>query len=304
MPEFVLSISDVKKSFADKLAVKGISADVVKGEIFGLLGPNGAGKTTTIRMLMGIIKPDSGTVRAFGNFFGEQAKPLVGYLPEERGLYEDLTVMENLSYLGALKGASKERVKADALKLLNEVGMQDAAHKKVKTLSKGMHQLVQLVAVLVHNPLLLILDEPFSGLDPINRELVKDIILKQKKMGKTIILSTHMMEEVEELCDRVLMINMGKRVLYGNLEEIRGRYAKHAVYIEFEGKLPKLDGVEKVEAKKNRAELHLRIDVTPKQILSQLVQSKVSIQKYEVCEMSLNRIFIALVEAEKKWEEA
>ncbi len=294
-----IEVDRVFKSYKDVDAVKGISFDVQGGELFGILGPNGAGKTTTIRMLLDIIRPDKGEIRILGRNFDKDTKKLVGYLPEERGLYENLTVMQNLVYLASLKDMEEPEARKSALEMLKRVGLLEFANKKVALLSKGMKQLVQLIATMTHEPRLLILDEPFSGLDPANRELVKKIILMQKKEKKTIILSTHMMNEVEELCDRVLMVNLGKRVLYGSLEDIKDRYAKNSVFIEFTGNMPKLQGVEKANVKKNNAELYLRIDTSPQQLLRQLVEKNVNVRRFDVREMSLNQIFIKLVEAEK-----
>ncbi len=287
------------KSYEDVEAVKNIGFSVKDSEVFGLLGPNGAGKTTAIRMLLDIIKPDRGSIKIFGRHFSEETKSRIGYLPEERGLYEELTVMQNLRYLAALKGAQPAAARKRALLMLKEVSLSDFADKRLGMLSKGMKQLVQLIATLIHEPRLLILDEPFSGLDPANREVVKKIILEQKRQGKTIVLSTHMMNEVEELCDRILMINLGRRVLYGSLDDIKARYASNCVYIEFTGRLPALDGIEKGNIRKNSAELYLRVDTTPQQLLRQLVENSVNVRRFDVREMSLNQIFIQLAGAEK-----
>ncbi|MBN2067892.1 MAG: ATP-binding cassette domain-containing protein [Candidatus Diapherotrites archaeon] len=294
-----LEVEEVIKSYEDVDAVKGLSFDVKDGELFGILGPNGAGKTTTIRMLLDIIKPDKGRIRILGRDFCEDLKRDVGYLPEERGLYEGLTVMQNLLYLASLKGMKERDARANALNFLKRVELLEFADKRVGMLSKGMKQLVQLIATLVHEPKLLILDEPFSGLDPANRELVKKIILLEKEKKRTIILSTHMMNEVEELCDRVLMVNLGRRVLYGSLDDIKDRYAQNCVFVEFTGAMPKLEGVEKANIKKNNAELYLRVDTSPQMLLKEMVQKNVNIRRFDVREMSLNQIFIKLVEAEK-----
>ncbi len=294
-----VDVNEVFKRYEDVYSVQGISFKVEEGELFGLLGPNGAGKTTTIRMLLDIIKPDSGSIAIFGGKFGEKTKSMIGYLPEERGLYEDLTVMQNLVYLASLKGANEQKVRFRAIALLKQVDLLDYANKKVKMLSKGMKQLVQVISAIIHDPQLLILDEPFSGLDPSNREIIKRIILAQKSQKKTIILSTHLMNEVEELCDRVLMVNAGRRVLYGDIDEIKDRYASNCVFIEFNGKLPPLNGIEKGNIKSNSAELFLRVDTTPQNLLRQLVDAGVDLKRFDVREMSLNQIFIQLAEAEK-----
>ncbi len=286
--------------FYDKIeAVDGVSFNVDDGEIFGLLGPNGAGKSSILRMLLDFIKPDKGTITIYGQLFSEETKEQVGYLPEERGLYDNLTVMENLCYLAALKGSTAKEAKMDGLSLLNRVGLIEKSDTKISALSKGQRQLVQLCVTLIHHPKLLIFDEPFSGLDPTNRELVKNIILEEKKLGKTIILSTHMMNEVEELCDRALMINHGKRVLYGRIDEIKKRYASNCVFVKFEGIFPELEGVEKSNITNNSAQLFLRVDATQKNILKQLVEADIEINRFDVEELSLNQIFIKVAEAEK-----
>jgi len=294
-----LEVNNIFKSYADIDAVKDISFSVEYGEIFGLLGPNGAGKTTTIRMLLDIIKPDKGDVKVFGKGFSEEIKAEVGYLPEERGLYENLTIMENILYIASLKGMNEKKARENALALLEKVGLKEFGNKRLKFLSKGMRQLVQLIATMVPEPKLLILDEPFSGLDPDNRETVKKIILGQKSPDRTIILSTHLMNEFEEMCNRVLMINHGRRVLYGEIADIKERYAKNCIYLEFAGNLPELKGLEKIKQEKTSAELYLRIDTTPRDILKQLASKKVDVKKFDVTEMSLNEIFIELVEAER-----
>ncbi len=292
-------VENVFKSYANVEAVQGVSFEVHDNEIFGLLGPNGAGKSTIIRMLLDFIKPDNGMISILGKSFSEKTKESIGYLPEERGLYDEITVMGNLVYLAALKGTDSEKARARALKLLERAGVREKADAKVKQLSKGLRQLVQLCATLIHEPSLLILDEPFSGLDPTNRELVKRMILEQKKRGRTIVLSTHMMNEVEELCDRVLMINNGRRVLYGEVADVKESYSTHCVFLEFEGTLPELEGVEKANVKNCTAELYLRIDVTPQDILKQLVEKGVVVRRFDVKELSLNDVFIKVAEAEQ-----
>lgn len=292
-------VDDIYKSYENFDAVKGVSFRVEEKEIFGLLGPNGAGKSSIIKMLLDFIKPDKGKITIFDSPFSEKTKGKIGYLPEERGLYDSLKVMDNLCYLAMLKGASQKDAKSNASALLARVGLKEKANAKVSALSKGQKQLVQLCVTLVHNPSLLILDEPFSGLDPTNRELVKHIMLEEREKGKTIVLSTHMMNEVEELCDRALMINNGRRVLYGSIPEIKASYASNCVFVEFGGVLPNLDGVEKADIKNNCAELYLRVDVTPQYILRQLVSANTQVRRFDVKELSLNDIFIKVAEAEQ-----
>ncbi len=297
MPCIVLE--NVFKSYASTDAVNGVNFKIDYGEIFGLLGPNGAGKSTIIRMLLDFIKPDKGKIDILEKPFSEETKGLVGYLPEERGLYDNISVMENMLYLASLKGINKKTASENALKLLKRVGLTNKLKSKVKDLSKGQRQLVQLCTTLIHNPKLLILDEPFAGLDPSNRQVVKKIIMEERRGGKTVILSTHMMNEVEELCDRVLMINHGRRVLYGRVDDIKESYASHSIFVEFEGELPELEGLENAEIRNNSAELFLRVDSTPQGILKQLVDKETIINRFDVKELSLNQIFIKVAEAEK-----
>ncbi len=294
-----IEVDNIFKFYEDVEAVKGISFEVEESEIFGLLGPNGAGKITILRMLLDFIKPEKGSISILGGRFNEKTKQLVGYLPEERGLYDNVTVLDNLVYLASLKGIGTKNARWNAVELLERVGLREKANVKVSALSRGMRQLAQLCVTLAHKPKLLILDEPFAGLDPTNRELVKRIILEEREKGKTIILSTHMMNEVEEVCDRALMINNGRRVLYGKVPDIKESYASHCVFVEFEGQFPKLQGLEKSNVKKNSAELFLRVDVTSQDILRQLVEGNLIVNRFDVKELSLNEIFIKVVEAEK-----
>ncbi len=292
-------VEDIYKSYSNVDAVVDLNFKVEEKEVFGLLGPNGAGKSTTIRMLLDFLKPDKGTIELLGEKFSEATKSSVGYLPEERGLYDNLTVEQNLIYLASLKGTEEADAKHRAKKLLERVGLASKKDAKVNALSKGLRQLCQLCLTLIHEPTLLILDEPFAGLDPTNRELVKEIIREEKEKGRTIILSTHMMNEVEELCDRVLLINHGRRVLYGTIDDIKQSYASHCVFVEFEGAFPTLEGLQSSQITNNSAELYLRVDSTPQEILKQLVDAGTIVKKFDVKELSLNQIFIKVVEAEK-----
>ncbi|MEA2000017.1 MAG: ATP-binding cassette domain-containing protein, partial [Euryarchaeota archaeon] len=262
------------------------------GVIFGLLGPNGAGKTTMIRIILDILRADHGDIVIFGRKFDDALKARIGYLPEERGLYQKITVFECLKYFAELKEVKKSEDKIDFW--LNKVDLQDYKKKRVEELSKGMQQKVQLVAAFIHNPELLILDEPFSGLDPLNTKLIKDILLDQKREGKTIILSTHQMDQVERMCDRILLINQGKRVLYGSLDEIKSNY-KESVVVEYDGKLKRVEGVKKVNDYGKYAELRLEEDTDPQEILKKLVES-VAVRRFERKAPSLNEIFIEVVE--------
>lgn len=287
-----VGVSHLSKSYNGQSVVNDISFDISKGEVFGLIGPNGAGKTTIIRMLLDIIRPDSGEIRILNDKLSGELKNKIGYLPEERGLYKKLTVMETLVYLGALKNMrSKDR----ALMFLEKMGMLPHKDKKISELSKGMQQKIQLIAALIHDPEFIILDEPYSGLDPVNMKLVKDLIIELGNEGKTILISTHMMDQVERMCDRIFMIHKGKGVLYGSVDEIRSRYGKNTVLLEFEGELKNIPGVRKINNSGNYAELILEQDTDPREILK-ILAAMVRVNKFEISMPSLNEIFIEVVE--------
>jgi len=287
-----VEVSRVSKRFGDVEAAKDISFVVESGEIFGLIGPNGAGKTTVIRMLMEIIKPDSGDVRILGELLQEATKSRIGYLPEERGLYKKLTVVDTLSYLASLKGTSGSATRQRATLLLERTGMLPHQHKKVEELSKGMAQLIQFIATILHDPELVILDEPFYGLDPVNTRMLKDMVSGLRKQGKTIILSTHMMNEVEELCDRILMIDKGRSVLYGNLSEIKARYRTNSVFVSADGDLGQIDGVVSTKNHGTYQELLLDGKTSPQRVLASLVNRNVTVNRFEVATPPLSEIFI------------
>jgi len=293
-----VEVSHVVKSFADKVAVDDLSFSVAPGEMFGLIGPNGAGKTTTIRMMMDIIKPDSGKVTIFGEKLGEATKNRLGYLPEERGLYKKLSVLESIIYLASLKGMDRKSATEKANELLNQTGMLDSQRKKIEELSKGMGQIIQFIVTIIHDPQLVILDEPFAGLDPVNTELLKGMFADLRNQGKAVILSTHQMNQVEELCDRILMINNGHTVLYGNLSEIKARYRGNSVLLSVKGELGEIPGVTAKRPRKGYTELILDGKTTPQQVLTHLVSRGMVINRFEVATPSLNEIF--LKEAGKK----
>jgi ABC-2 type transport system ATP-binding protein len=295
-----VEVSKVSKRFGDVEAAKDISFEVESGEIFGLIGPNGAGKTTVIRMLMEIIKPDSGDVRILGDPLQEATKNIIGYLPEERGLYKKLTVVDTLSYLAALKGTSGSATRQRATMLLERTGMLPHQHKKVEELSKGMAQLIQFIATILHDPQLVILDEPFYGLDPVNTRLLKDMVSELRKQGKTIILSTHMMNEVEELCDRILMINKGQSVLYGNLSEIKARYRTNSVFISVDGDLGQIDGVVSTKNHGTHQELLLDGKTSPQKVLTSLVNRDITVNRFEVATPPLSEIFIQVARGQSE----
>jgi ABC-2 type transport system ATP-binding protein len=291
----VVEVSNVVKSYADKVAVSDLSFSVAQGEVFGLIGPNGAGKTTTIRMMMDIIKPDSGEVTILGEKLTEASKNRLGYLPEERGLYKDLRVIDSIVYLASLKGMDRHSAELRADELLNQTGMLSHKGKKIEELSRGMGQIVQFIVTIIHDPELVVLDEPFSGLDPVNTELLKGIFVDLRNQGKAVILSTHQMNQVEELCDRVLMIDNGRSVLQGSLAEIKSRYRSNSVIVDADGDLGEIPGVSRKRAHKGYLELTLEQDTTPKQVLERLVDSGVVINRFEVATPSLNEIFLKVV---------
>jgi ABC-2 type transport system ATP-binding protein len=287
-----VEVKHIVKSFADKVAVDDLSFTIAQKEIFGLIGPNGAGKTTTIRMMMDIIKPDSGEITIFGEKLGEASKSELGYLPEERGLYRKLRVIDSIMYLASLKGMNSHSAEIKANELLSQTGMLSAKNKKIEELSKGMGQIIQFIVSIIHDPQLVILDEPFAGLDPVNTELLKSMFVDLRNQGKAVILSTHQMNQVEELCDRILMINDGRSVLYGNLGEIKLKFRSHSVILNFEGELGQIPGVTEKRANKGYVELVLDVDTTTKQVLERLVGTGIVINRFEVATPSLNDIFL------------
>jgi len=293
----MIEVENLIKHYANVKAVDGVSFSVGEGEIFGLLGPNGAGKTTTIRTIMDIIKPDSGIVRLMGQPMTEASKAQIGYLPEERGLYKTFRLLECLTYLGALKGMPRKEASRRASALLAETGLAEYARRKVQELSKGMTQKAQFLAALVHDPALLILDEPFQGLDPINTEMLKKILLQEQGRGKTIILSTHDMNQVEEMCNRILLINHGRVVLYGQLDEIKAEYAEHAVVLECDGLPDTLEGAQQIKQQNHTYEIVLSPQGAPQSILRQVVDAGITIRRFEVASAPLEEIFIKVVEA-------
>jgi len=291
----VVEVNHVVKSYADKAVVNDVSFSVNQGEIFGLIGPNGAGKTTTIRMIMDIVKPDSGEVRILGERLGEATKNKVGYLPEERGLYRKLSTIDSIVYLASLKGMDKRLARKKADELLQNVDMLPHKEKKIEELSRGMGQIIQFLVTIIHDPQLVILDEPFAGLDPVNTESLKNMILELKNQDKAIILSTHRMNEVEELSDRILMINGGRTVLYGELAEIKTRYRDNSVLLEFEGELGALEGVTEKRSHKEYVELVLDRKTTPQQLLERLISQGVVVNRFEVSTPPLHDIFLKVV---------
>jgi len=294
-----LELNGVCKSFGQVRAVDNLTAKIPAGAIYGFLGPNGAGKTTTLRMIMNIIRPDTGAISIFGNGSVEKVKGRIGYMPEERGLYRKMTVAKTLAFFGVLKGLSQSELARRVPQWLERIELNNWARKKVEDLSRGMHQKLQFAVTVINEPDLLILDEPFSGLDPLNLDLLKDIILEMKGKGHTIIFSTHAMHEAETLCDSILLINKGKIILDGELGRIRSQKASNAVIVEAEGDtgfIETLPFVAGIETQQNRLEITLRQGSDPQDLLKALV-SRVRVQRFEVKVPSLHEIFVALVGA-------
>ena len=293
---YALEVSGVRKSFGGTEVVKGISFTVRRGEVFGLVGPNGAGKTTTIRMLMGIVGADAGDIKILGEPLQDKTKNRIGYLPEERGLYRRLTVTETIAYLASLKGMTPQAAKNQAARLLEQVGLADHKGKKINELSRGMAQLIQFVVTLINEPDLIILDEPFSGLDPVNRRLLKDMVSDLRAQGKTVLFSTHMMNEVEELCNRILMIDQGQAVLYGTLAEIKARFSNNSVLVEAEGDLSRVWGIAEIKERGAQRELVLSQGATSQEVLQRMVERGVKVRHFEIATPSLDEIFVRVVQ--------
>ena len=288
----IVEVNHLYKSYAGKAAVRDLTFSVNSGEILGLIGPNGAGKSSTIKMILDFIKPDSGEVKIFSQQMNEACKNQIGYLPEERGLYKKLTAIELILYLASLKGMDKVTAKKKAYLLLEQTGMLESKKMKNKEMSKGMGQIIQFIVTIIHDPKLIILDEPFSGLDPVNTEIIKNIIGNLRDEGKAIILSTHQMNKVEELCDRVLMINKGKAVLYGDLKETREKFSKNSIQVAIDGELCDLPGVIDKKFNKGSIELVLASDTTPQIILDQIRERGIAINRFEITTPTLNEIFL------------
>jgi ABC-2 type transport system ATP-binding protein len=294
-----IRVRDLVKKYGDIVAVDHLSFEVREGEIFGLLGPNGAGKTTTIRVIMDILDPDAGSVTVLDLPPG-RAKPQIGYLPEERGLYRKLKVLDTLVYLAELKGTPRATARERAMDLLARIQLEDWADRKVRDLSQGMQQRLQLVASLVHNPKVLFLDEPFQGLDPMNVERVKDLIANLQEEGKTIVLSSHQMNLVEVLCNRILLLHRGQAVLYGSLAEVKQEYAPHTIRVRASRIPSHLPGVVEVKPDNGAFNLVLAESAAPQEVLRALLERDVEIQAFEVAPVPLGEIFVAAVSADER----
>ncbi|MFZ6026385.1 MAG: ABC transporter ATP-binding protein [Chloroflexota bacterium] len=294
-----VEINHLVKSFGDVKAVNDVSFSVEKGTLFGLLGPNGAGKTTTIRIMLDIFRPDSGTAAVLGGPMSDAKKNRIGYMPEERGLYQDIRLDRCLTYLGTLKGLSTAEARQRAEDYMERFDLAAHKHKKVKELSKGMQQKAQIIVTLLHRPELIIVDEPFSGLDPVNTQMVKDLLREECDRGATILLCSHQMHQVEALCDRLVLISHGQVMLYGQLNEIRRQYAGNAIEVRTAGGHPAYDslpGIANVEQHNSTVRLTLDATGSAQEVLKALVAQNVFIEQFEVAMPTLDEIFIQVVQ--------
>jgi ABC-2 type transport system ATP-binding protein len=292
----VVELAAVTKAYENKVAVSNLSLSIEAGQMFGLLGPNGAGKTSSIRMMMGITIPDSGQINLFEKPFNRKSLERVGYLPEERGLYKKMKVIDQLVFFGQLHGVHAAEAHKRAVAWANRMEIADALHKKTEELSKGMQQKIQFIASLLHDPGLIVMDEPFSGLDPVNAVLVERTLLELKDQGKAILFSTHRMDQVEKLCDSICLIDNGKAVLAGRVREIKATYERNHVIVEFEGNSDFLKS-EEIAAAKNfsgHAEIRLKPHGNAQKLLHQAA-AMATIYRFELVEPSLEEIFIETV---------
>jgi ABC-2 type transport system ATP-binding protein len=289
-----ITLENVTKSYDSVTAVNGVNLRVRQGAILGLLGPNGAGKTTTIRMIMNILVPDDGSIKVLDQPVSDRTRDLIGYLPEERGLYPRMKVRDVIIFLAALHGLTEEEAGRRATEWLDRLGLAEWSEKKLVDLSKGMQQKVQFITAVIHKPPLVILDEPFSGLDPVNAATVEEIMLGMRAKGSTIVLSTHRMEQVERMCDSICLIDKGRNVLDGELRAIKQSYGKNTLHIEFTGSENFLSNPSIINLTRlgNGVEAKLKPGADPQEILKAAVQAHVSITRFELLEPSLNEIFI------------
>jgi ABC-2 type transport system ATP-binding protein len=296
--DITVKLDGVSKSFGEFTAVKELSLTVRAGRVFGLLGPNGAGKTTTIRMIVNITAPDSGTISVFGRKIDAQLQDRIGYLPEERGLYRRMKIVDQLRFFAELKNVRRKTVEAKIDEWLARVKLPEWKNKRSMELSKGMQQKIQFITSVIHDPDLLILDEPFSGLDPINVELLKEIVLELKRAGKTIIFSTHQMEIAEKICDDICLLNRSQKVFEGSLRGIKRSFGRNSVAVRCEGGDGVLDDpalVSKLVRHADEAQALLAAGADAQVLLKRLIASGAVIGKFELVEPSLNEIFITKV---------
>lgn len=294
----ILEVRSLKKYYSNHKAVDDISFSIPQGKIFGLLGPNGAGKTTLLRMITGILYPDEGEIAFQGKKFSPATDIIhIGYMPEERGLYKKMKIGEQALYLAMLKGMSKANAMAKIKEWFGKFDMQNWWNKKVGDLSKGMSQKFQFVTTVLHEPDLLILDEPFSGLDPINSNLIKDQIFELSKKGTTIIFSTHRMEQVEEICEKIVLVNKGKKILDGGLKQIKNDFKKHIFRVGFEQEVPgfEAESFNLLNQSPDSWLIHINDGHTPKEVVKEMLNRDIGFVSFNEVLPSLNEIFIRQV---------
>jgi len=294
--EVLVELEHVSKAYEEKVAVHDLTLKIEAGSMFGLLGPNGAGKTSTIRMMIGITRPDSGAVTLFGKPFSTAALQRVGYLPEERGLYRKMKILEQLVFLAELRGLGAVEATRRAKQWCEKLQIADVMNKKTEELSKGMQQKIQFISTLLHDPELIIMDEPFSGLDPVNAVLLQDTLVELKKQGNAVLFSTHRMDQVEKLCDNICLINKGEAVLAGGMREIKSRYERNQVIVQYQGP----DGflthpaIESYKTYADRVEIRLKPHADAQDLLRTAAATS-TITRFELAEPSLEEIFIQTV---------
>ena len=296
----MLEVQNLSKSFDNTRALDNVSFKINPGEVFALLGPNGAGKTTTMRLLMQILKPDEGEILYKDEPRVKLKRNLFGYLPEERGLYQRSKVLDLLVYVGVLNRLSRHRAEIEAIRYLDKLGLVDYTQKRVNELSKGMQQKIQLILAMIHDPEILILDEPFAGLDPVNQMVLREIVKENKSEGKIIILSTHQMSEVELMADHLMLLNQGASILEGTLDDIKSRFKENAFYLEAENNLDALKDIKEIkilEEHNNSCKFAINGKETSKEKILQIIFQKIPVKKFIEQEPSLNEIFIKLVQA-------
>lgn len=300
-----VDVRGVFKRYGDTDVVSDLSFDVHPGEVLGFLGPNGSGKTTTMRMILDIVRPARGEIDVFGQPPGVEHQDRVGYLPEDRGLYRDVKIIDTLTYFGALRGMSQKAAHAKAMALMTEMGLADAAEKKAAELSRGMHQKAQLIATILNDPDLLIVDEPFQGLDPVNADMLKGVVRSQRDHGAAVIMSTHDMGDAQTLCDRILLIDKGRRLLYGTVDQVRDAFSDGAVQVSGTG-LPenagRLDSVTDVHAIDGAQRYLIRDDASPQDLFRELAASGAEVEQFAVQAPSLDEIFIRTVAGDPRAE--
>lgn len=295
----IVQLQNIRKVYDTKVAVEGLTLNIEPGAMYGLLGPNGSGKTTSIRMMIGMTIPDSGTVSLFNKPFERASLHRVGYLPEERGLYKKMKVIDQLAFLGQLHGLTETTARARALNWCERMQIIESVQKKTEELSKGMQQKIQFIAALLHEPDLIIMDEPFTGLDPVNATLLQDTMLELRGQGKAVLFSTHRMDHVEKLCDTIALISRGKLLLSGSVREVKSQYPRNRVQMVFEGNDAFLShaGIAEATNYTGKATLTLREESAAQEVLAAAVAGGARISRFEVMEPTLEEIFIERVSA-------